>query len=100
VKLSSTRLVTILPRCVVYDLANGNGTLHAFKLRPNGSLESFMVPNGVADLRRRHGRSLTVHFSIAHQQLRTNKLLMSRVKLQLRPQLKIMSQVKWLPEPD
>jgi 6-phosphogluconolactonase (cycloisomerase 2 family) len=31
----------------LYSLANGNGTLNAFRVRPDGSLESVMVVNGI-----------------------------------------------------
>jgi 6-phosphogluconolactonase len=31
----------------LYNLANGNGTLHAFKVKPSGSLEPRMVLNGI-----------------------------------------------------
>jgi|ERR1051326_2164476 6-phosphogluconolactonase (cycloisomerase 2 family) len=31
----------------LYSLANGNGTLHAFKVKPNGSLEPRMVLSGI-----------------------------------------------------
>jgi hypothetical protein len=30
-----------------YSLANGNGTLNAFKVKPNGSLEPVMVISGI-----------------------------------------------------